>query len=462
PAPEGRKPLDIVRPSLDARFGITPDVGLAATLNPDFSQVESDISDIRLNARFAYAFPERRPFFLDGIDWFLDGNDTLYTRSMNAPLYGVKISGREGPASIGALHVLDRAPLPSFNEAATPGFGEDDVAGALASSTLARARVDAFDGGFAGITLADKRLLGGGGTHQLGGVDLEVPMGDRWVGSAALQHAFTGDRETSLWGTRQTGRVVRASGVGTGAGVYFATNSPGYRNELGYTTQSDRTDGGGWLDHTFTPAAGLVDTVTPNAWVDLVEEGNGDRFRTAGSGLEVRLNGVHLLAASAWAQAYRERGALVDGYGAGGSYSGNLGAAVDVALSTSAGRVVDYLRLEPALQSNSSATLTLRPTAGIQTATTLTVNTFDPATGPRQTSLLARSRVNVQLSRALGARWVLDGSRRTDRDPRLYNALLLTWLTNPGTAIWLGGSVVNGESGYEGSLFAKATLLLRP
>lgn len=453
--------LETVRPSLDVRLGITPDIGLAATLNPDFSQVESDVSDIRLNARFAYAFPERRPFFLDGIDWFRDVGDTLYTRSMNEPLYGVKIGGREGEVTLGALQVLDRAPLPSFNEATTPGFSEEDVADALASTSLLRTRLDAFAGGFAGLTLADKRFIGGRSSHQLAGVDLNVPLGDRWIAETLFQHSFTSDGDDRLWGTRQKAAVERASGVGTGGGLYFASNSPGYRNEVGFTTQSDRTDGGGWIDHTFTPS-GRVDTIRPNAWTDLVEEGNGDRYRTVGSGLDVRVGGVHLFSASGWLQGFRERGVAIDGHGGGARYTGNFGSAVDVSLSTSGGRTIDYAALVPATVSLSSATLYLRPTAGLQTETTLQVNTFSPSTGTGTQSMLLRSRVNGQFSRALGARWVLDWSRFSDREPRLYNAVLLTWLTNPGTAFWLGGSVVGTEDGPVGSLFAKATVLLRP
>ncbi len=107
---EGDRPLDqldvdpwteALRPSLDLRLGITPDLGLAATANPDFSQVESDLADVRLNARFAFQFTERRPFFLDGIDLYQDRSNTLYSRSIAEPLYGVKLSGREGPCRWG-------------------------------------------------------------------------------------------------------------------------------------------------------------------------------------------------------------------------------------------------------------------------------------------------------------------------------------------------------------------------
>ncbi|HCH61958.1 MAG: hypothetical protein CL927_16950, partial [Deltaproteobacteria bacterium] len=54
-----------VRPGFDARWAVTPDMGLAGTVNPDFSQVEGDIQQINLNQRFAFYYPEQRPFFLN-------------------------------------------------------------------------------------------------------------------------------------------------------------------------------------------------------------------------------------------------------------------------------------------------------------------------------------------------------------------------------------------------------------
>lgn len=462
PTDPERGAFEIVRPSLDARFGLTPDIGLAATLNPDFSQVESDVSDIRLNARFAFAFPERRPFFLDGIDWFQDTNDTLYTRSMNEPLYGVKVSGREGPVTIGALQVLDRTPLASFNEKETPGFRPEDVEGAIASNTLLRTRVDAFDGGLAGITLADKRLFGGDGEHQLVGFDMEVPLGGGWLGRSVLQHSRTTDGDDTLWGTRQTARIHRNGGDGTGGGLYFANNSPGYRNELGFTTQSDRTDVGGWANHTFTPDT-LVDTLQPFAFADTTQEGNGDAHHRAGAGFDLVMGGVHNL--NVWGRLSRfiEGGTTVDGWLANGRWTSNLGSALDVTVRGEAARVIAYDTLLPANTSSTSLVVAFRPTAGIQNSTTLTANSFR-SDGDGQVTTLLRNRLNWQFSRELGARWVVDRSRRPDRDPRLYNALLLTWLRNPGTAIWLGGSIVTTGDGEppEGKVFAKATLLLRP
>ena len=59
---------------LTARWLVTPNMELAATANPDFSQVEADVAQLSVNRTFTLSFPEKRPFFLEGADLF----ETLY------------------------------------------------------------------------------------------------------------------------------------------------------------------------------------------------------------------------------------------------------------------------------------------------------------------------------------------------------------------------------------------------
>ena len=97
-------------------MGLTPDLGLGATVLPDFSQVEGDVQQVDLNQRFAFYSPEQRPFFLNGIDVFEDQNETLYTRSVVAPLYGVKLQGQAERLGLGVLQALDAQPGASVHE----------------------------------------------------------------------------------------------------------------------------------------------------------------------------------------------------------------------------------------------------------------------------------------------------------------------------------------------------------
>ncbi|HSK09288.1 MAG TPA: DUF5916 domain-containing protein, partial [Vicinamibacterales bacterium] len=51
---------------VSAKYGITPTITLDATVNPDFSQVESDAFQVEVNQRFPTFFSEKRPFFMEG------------------------------------------------------------------------------------------------------------------------------------------------------------------------------------------------------------------------------------------------------------------------------------------------------------------------------------------------------------------------------------------------------------
>jgi len=94
-------------PSLTFKYGITSNLVIDATINPDYSQVESDAGQIDVNLRYNVFYPEKRPFFQEGSDKFHIGAtrtfdlDPMYllvnTRTIVNPLTGVKFSGKINP-----------------------------------------------------------------------------------------------------------------------------------------------------------------------------------------------------------------------------------------------------------------------------------------------------------------------------------------------------------------------------
>jgi len=97
---------DNTEASLDIRWGITPDWLLNATINPDFSTVETDNPQLNINNTFALYTREKRPFFLDNADYFDSNYNLIHTRNINAPNYGAKLTGRQDDHSFG-LFVTD-------------------------------------------------------------------------------------------------------------------------------------------------------------------------------------------------------------------------------------------------------------------------------------------------------------------------------------------------------------------
>ena len=92
---------------LNLRLGFTS-YALDATFNPDFSQVESDSGQVTVNERFALFFPEKRPFFLEGIELFGSPQTLVYTRRIVDPKAGAKLTGKFGQLGVAHLTAVDQ------------------------------------------------------------------------------------------------------------------------------------------------------------------------------------------------------------------------------------------------------------------------------------------------------------------------------------------------------------------
>ena len=95
---EGTTPertLDYGKPNgtvgLSGLFDLNNITSLEYAINPDFSQVEADVSQITANNTFAIFFQERRPYFNEGNDIIETRLNTVYTRSINKPLLSTKL-----------------------------------------------------------------------------------------------------------------------------------------------------------------------------------------------------------------------------------------------------------------------------------------------------------------------------------------------------------------------------------
>jgi Domain of unknown function (DUF5916)/Carbohydrate family 9 binding domain-like len=135
-----------------AKLGITSGITLDGTINPDFSQVESDAFQVQVNQRFPVFFSEKRPFFMEGMGLFNiagTGGDAnmrtaVHTRRIVDPIYGSKLTGTIGKTAFGVLNAVDDSPTPPiegepFNVPnkvttvgrATYGLGRSDYVGGI-------------------------------------------------------------------------------------------------------------------------------------------------------------------------------------------------------------------------------------------------------------------------------------------------------------------------------------------
>jgi hypothetical protein len=97
-------------PGLNAKFSLTPTVTLDLALNPDFAQVEADQLVVTTNKRFPIFFPEKRPFFLEGIEIFKTPLTAVHTRAIVDPDFAAKLTGKRGRNSFGLLYASDNGP----------------------------------------------------------------------------------------------------------------------------------------------------------------------------------------------------------------------------------------------------------------------------------------------------------------------------------------------------------------
>ncbi len=93
----------------NVRYGWSSNVGINATVNPDFSQIEADVAQINYDPRRALFFPEKRPFFLDGIERFQTPTRLIYTRRIFNPVAAGKIAGKFGANTIGFISAADNS-----------------------------------------------------------------------------------------------------------------------------------------------------------------------------------------------------------------------------------------------------------------------------------------------------------------------------------------------------------------
>ena len=116
-------------PGVTARWSITPNLVFNGAVNPDFSQVEADVAQLEVNNRFALYYPERRPFFLEGADFFLTPLNVIFTRTVADPKAGAKLTGKEGANAVGFFLTQDRLNnliLPA-NQGSRFAFLDEDV-----------------------------------------------------------------------------------------------------------------------------------------------------------------------------------------------------------------------------------------------------------------------------------------------------------------------------------------------
>ena len=162
------------QPGMDAKFVLRDHFTIDATANPDFSQVESEDPQITVNQRYAVYFPEKRPFFLENEDFFRTPMDLLFTRSIGDPSAGIRLTGKDGPYSLGIMSADDRSPglaVPDYNP----------LTGMRSYFTVARVSRDIFRQSSVGALYTDWECPTTGEFNRIGGADTHIKFNPNWT-----------------------------------------------------------------------------------------------------------------------------------------------------------------------------------------------------------------------------------------------------------------------------------------
>jgi hypothetical protein len=474
------------QPSLGLKYTFQRGWSAEATVNPDFSQVESDAAQIDVNTTFALFYPERRPFFQEGMDLYMTPLNVFYSRSINAPQAATKLTGRAGRTSIGYVGARDEHTpylIPFEERTAVLQAGESFTNVLRLQHNLGSSHV--------GALVTDRRLKGGG-SGTTASVDAQVRFGEMYSLSAHLVASHTeepNDPELSqglpdlTFGSEgHTAAFDGESFAGHAGFVRFARDartfswnvlyleaSPTYRADAGFQTRNDYRRATGWTGVTYYPNRPWLERASASLF-------GGSYWNFAGvrtqdifqPGVNVSLPRQTLVGLSTEVRREVFRGVPLTGIRDVSVFlSSNFSGTVRGNLSFGTGRRVARTLAVPEVGEgwNAGASVTIQPSQQLVIQPSVSYQELSRLNGEELFSgYIARTRFSYQYNRELNLRVVLqynDFSERLDIEP------LLMYQINPFSIFYVGstyGATQFDEQGFVGmdrQYFAKLQYLLR-
>jgi hypothetical protein len=439
------------RGGVDGKVVIRDALTLDMTLNPDFSQVESDEPQVTVNQRFEVFYPERRPFFMENASYFSTPQNLFFSRRIVDPEYGVRLTGKLGRWGIGVLAADDRAPGQSV-------VSSDPLHGRRATNAVLSIQRDFLQDSHIRFFATDRELASG--YNRVASLDTRLHLSHDFF--------FTGQAVTSrtrpLEGRESSGNAYFAQLSHSDRKLQYYSSytdrSPAFRADLGFIPRTDirefRNEVGykWWRDRrtlvNFGPEIAVLGNwnrlgQTQDWEVDIEWQmeftrltsfsiGRTEAFELyQGQGFRRGSNNYHFN--SEWFRWLAVEGAYTHGTGINyypsAGYRPFLGGA-----------------------RHGSLALTLRPTPRLRLDETYIYSHLRTRPGwqstPAATTIynnhIVRSKVNYQFTRELSFRAIVDYNGvlpnaslvALDRTKRVSYDLLATYLLHPGTAVYVG------------------------
>ncbi|PYQ22469.1 MAG: hypothetical protein DMF79_05895, partial [Acidobacteria bacterium] len=240
---------------LSVKYGVTSSATVEGTVNPDFSQVESDAFQVEVNQRYPLFFSEKRPFFMEGMGTFElagVGGDAVMrtavnTRNIVDPLWGAKTTGTAGRLGFAFLAAGDEASGHQLEGEPNPFLGERK------DFYVGRTQLSLGRSNYLGAILTDTEFAHG--HNRVAGTDVSLKFGNHFTSATFLAS-----------GTRSADGQESTNGLGGQAFYAFETKrlvfvtqmehyDPGFKMDTAFMNQVGITQGWSFLAPSFYPSA---------------------------------------------------------------------------------------------------------------------------------------------------------------------------------------------------------------
>jgi len=427
-------------PGINLKYGITSDLTADLTVNPDFSQVEADMPQIDVNQRYALYYPEKRPFFLEGKDFFDTPFELVYTRRIVNPLWGTKLSGKIGKTTIGILSAYDETPTGID----IPAEEELDLSGQRSLVNVLRLKRDLYSESHIGFILTDKQLGSSFGSlsknfNRVAGIDGHFKFANlyRLSFQAVASQSKAGKTKTDVVPAFNFNFSRRARHLSLS--LDYNQIPEDFEASLGFFRRKNIRSVSTRASYAFLPQTDLVVDIRPSIEYRRIYD-----FQNTLTDEEVQLGwfisgwrGSHIFGGiSSSLERYEGRDFRKKNFRT--SFSSEPFSWLSGNISFSFGDAI-YYSDTPYLGYKVSygSRLTLKPLTNLRAFITFSHDTFYKGRGGEKVYSIniISQRITYQLSRPLSLRLITDYN---DYYKKIYTSVLLSYELRPGTVFYLG------------------------
>ena len=426
------------QPGVNFKWGVSSDLTLDLTLNPDFSHIEADAPQIDINQRYALYYSEKRPFFLEGMEIFQfpdDGLDVVYTRRIIDPIGGAKLTGKLGRFTYGFLSALDTSPTESLWDVSNGAGARDENA----LFNIFRMKADVFKESYIGFCLTDKEI--NRRYNRVVGIDGQLKFSNRWFITFQASGSKTKyeEKETDIVPALYAQLMYFSKYLG--AGVWWKSIHPDFEASSGFVNRVDYKSYGIFSFFSVYPQKRYLNQIRLSLTAGLRD----DYFEAATQDKWVRANLQFRF--TEFSQMYVSYENEMERYGGLDFHKNSLAVEAENNLiswmpfgfALSGGDSIFYDEEDPFLgwSHTYEAYVQFKPNKRLRISVSLSKQTFWETRGGKRVFdfNVIRQRTTYQISKTLSLRAIVDYNHY---DKKIYGSFLVSYILKPGTVFFLG------------------------